>query len=354
MALTKSFPRVASVPARVRRQTARAALRARAAAVTKSDTVAVVGATGNVGRLVALRLADLGYSVRALVRDTDKAEGALARDGIERVQADVVKGSQDELAEALKGCSAVVMTTGVSAFPSSAWGDISLNLGAAGGLKQKIQFSNPPEKVDAEGPRKVVEAWAAANPGKAAKKRFVLMSSVGVTRRDAMPYKMLNGAGVLDCKAAGEAAVMATAEAEGFEFTIVRPGQLFGGPYESAVYLGALFELDKEAGTGRVVMEKGDTIVGDTLRSTLAEVCAAAVASKGAANLDFVVVNEKGDAPSEAELSALLDALPGTEARSEPQGPRIELFAETLAQASGKVGTAVNKLSDSFTNTKDD
>ena len=57
------------------------------------------------------------------------------------------------------------------------------------------------------------------------------MSSVGVTRRDSLPYSILNGAGVLDAKAEGEAAVKSLATEYGFDWTVARPGQLFGGPY---------------------------------------------------------------------------------------------------------------------------
>lgn len=63
------------------------------------------------------------------------------------------------------------------------------------------------------------------------------MSSVGVTRRDSLPYSILNGAGVLDAKAEGEAAVKSLATEYGFDWTVARPGQLFGGPYTSAYYL---------------------------------------------------------------------------------------------------------------------
>lgn len=34
--------------------------------------------------------------------------------------------------------------------------------------------------------------------------------------------------------------------------TFVRPGQLFGGPYDNNYYLGTLFQLDKDAETREV------------------------------------------------------------------------------------------------------
>jgi hypothetical protein len=58
----------------------------------------------------------------------------------------------------------------------------------------------------------------------------------------------------------------------GYDACVVRPGQLFGGPYDNNYYLGTLFQLDKDAQTRGVAMARGDTLLGDTLRSTLAEV----------------------------------------------------------------------------------
>ena len=40
------------------------------------------------------------------------------------------------------------------------------------------------------------------------------------------------------------------------------------------------------------MLEKGDKIVGDCIRSSLAEVLSIAVAAPGAANTDFGIVNE--------------------------------------------------------------
>ena len=73
----------------------------------------------------------------------------------------------------------------------------------------------------------MVDTWTSANPA-GALKRFCLMSSIGVTRRTSFPYIILNGGGVLDAKQKGEDAVTSAAQEFGFEYTIVRPGQLTG------------------------------------------------------------------------------------------------------------------------------
>jgi hypothetical protein len=65
---------------------------------------------------------------------------------------------------------------------------------------------------------------------------MIMLSSIGVQRRTQMPFPVLNACGVLDAKAAGEAAIKADAEAAGYSYTILRPGQLFGGPYDNNYY----------------------------------------------------------------------------------------------------------------------
>ena len=56
-------------------------------------------------------------------------------------------------------------------------------------------------------------------------------------------------------------------------------------------------------------MARGDTLLGDTLRSTLAEVTAQTMESGAALDLDFAVVNEKGEPPSVERLRQKLASL---------------------------------------------
>lgn len=208
--------------------------------------VAVVGAGGNVGKLVALRLSD-SHRVRAVVRDASKVASFLNRPNIEIVEAEVTGASAEpggSLERALRGAVTVVACTGTTAFPTKAWstsGDtdvtpafVSALLGERLDVRAALarldaQGLNTPNNVDDAGVRAVLRAWAAA-ADRAARRRFVLMSSIGVTKRGAFPFSVLNACGVLDAKAAGEEAVAREAKADGFAYTIVRPGQLFGGP----------------------------------------------------------------------------------------------------------------------------
>jgi len=67
--------------------------------------VAVIGATGFVGKQVVKELSDRGYSVNAIARDSSKVE---ANDNVTATSADV--NNVDELAKVLEGSDAVINT----------------------------------------------------------------------------------------------------------------------------------------------------------------------------------------------------------------------------------------------------
>jgi len=104
---------------------------------------------------------------------------------------------------------------------------------------------NTPANVDARANEYIVDQWIKL--AKVPKKRVIMLSSIGVQRRDQMPFPILNACGVLDAKARGEAAIQKAAAENGFSYTIVRPGQLFGGPYTNNYYLGTLFQVSQNA-----------------------------------------------------------------------------------------------------------
>jgi len=226
------------------------------------------------------------------------------------------------LQPALDGAHAVVLCTGTTAFPTKAWSsngkeevtgpvlkalvEAKFSVADAIGLLNEAGL-NTPRNVDELGTRAILSAWKASAEEK--RKRFVMMSSIGVQRRDQMPFPILNACGVLDCKAAAEEAVKDDATAGGYAYTVVRPGQLFGGPYDNNYYLGTLFQLDKDADTQDVEVAEGDTLVGDTLRSTLAEVIAQLMECGAGENTDFSVVNVKGSSPPVEKLQQRLLAL---------------------------------------------
>lgn len=290
--------------------------------LSPGDVVTVIGASGNVGKLVALRLSER-YTVRGVVRDASRAAAFLG-DKVELFEADLndlPKARAERLRPALVDASAVVVCTGTTAFPTKAWSTTGQTDVTSAVLKAAVQegFSvpktiaaldseglNTPRNVDERGTSSILEAWAeAAGP---ARKRLVMMSSIGVQRREQMPFPILNACGVLDAKATGEAALKADAAEAGYSYTIVRPGQLFGGPYDNNVYLGTLFQLDKDSPQD-VQLERGDTLVGDTLRSTVAEVISQSLESEATEDIDFSVVNVPGTPPEGSELLQRLQAL---------------------------------------------
>mmetsp|Transcript_43286 Transcript_43286/g.77793 ORF Transcript_43286/g.77793 Transcript_43286/m.77793 type:complete len:390 (+) Transcript_43286:17-1186(+) len=290
------------------------------AAVQEGDVIAVVGAGGNVGRLVTQRLCSLGkYRVRGVLRDAERARNSWARDveGLELFEAD----TRDALALSASLCdaNAVVCTTGVPAF----------------GISGQWKDGNHPESVDHFGVKNTLFMWSS---GSGPKRKFVLMSSIGVTRRDGFPYSVLNGGGVLDAKAKGEAALLSFAAKKGFAATIVRPGQLFGGPYENNRYLGTLFQLDKDEASRAVKLVPGDTAVGDTLRSSLAGVLVRCLLSDREGSVEFAVVNEEGPPPPEEDIDKMLQQLTSspdaaTSAPDEQMGKRLDMAQKTFGQA---------------------
>ncbi len=70
-----------------------------------SKKVAVIGATGFVGKQVVNELANRGYEVNAIARDSSKVE---VKDNVNAISADV--NNVDELAKALEGNDAVINT----------------------------------------------------------------------------------------------------------------------------------------------------------------------------------------------------------------------------------------------------
>ena len=73
--------------------------------------VLLIGANGQIGRhLVDLFQNSNNHTVRAMVRKKEQAE-AFDKKGVETVVADL-EGTVDELAEAAKGCDAIIFTAG--------------------------------------------------------------------------------------------------------------------------------------------------------------------------------------------------------------------------------------------------
>ena len=295
-------------------------------ALQPGDTIAVVGASGNVGKLVALRLSD-SYNVNGITRDASSLKSFFeGRSNIKLFEVDLLdemKGrGSSKLLPALEGAHAIVICTGTTAFPTKAWSRTGEE-GIAGNVVSALvanKFSvvdalaaldeqgfNTPSNIDAKANEFIFKTWQKA--AKVLKKRAIMLSSIGVNRRASMPFPILNACGVLDAKASGEDALQQCANESGFSYTIIRPGQLFGGPYDNNYYLGTLFQLDKDAATQDIQLGRGDELLGDTLRSTLAEITAQVCETDSARDMDFACINIKGEPPSVDALRGRLEEL---------------------------------------------
>ncbi|KAL6205098.1 hypothetical protein ACLB2K_022362 [Fragaria x ananassa] len=237
---------------------------------SSSKLVLVIGGTGGVGQLVVASLLDRNIKSRLLLRDTEKATALFGEQDPETLQ--VVKGdtrSPDDLDPSIfEGVTHVICCTGTTAFPSKRWsGD------------------NTPEKVDWEGVRNLVSALPRSL------KRVVLVSSVGVTKFNELPWSIMNLFGVLKYKKMGEDILRNS----GLPFTIIRPGRLTDGPYTS-YDLNTL--LKATAGQRRAVLiGQGDTLVGEVSRLVVAEACIQALDIECTEGKIFEVNSVEGEGP---------------------------------------------------------
>ncbi|CAI0541828.1 unnamed protein product, partial [Linum tenue] len=144
------------------------------------------------------------------------------------------------------------------------------------------------EKGNWEGVRNLVSALPPSV------KRLVLVSSVGVTKFNELPWSIMNLFGVLKYKKMGEDFVRQS----GLPFTIIRPGRLTDGPYTS-YDLNTL--LKATAGERRaVIIGQGDKLVGEASRLVVAEACIQAL------DIDFTEGNAY-------EISSVVGEGPGSD-----------------------------------------
>ncbi|XP_022728645.1 uncharacterized protein At2g37660, chloroplastic-like [Durio zibethinus] len=213
---------------------------------SSTKLVLVVGASGGVGQLVVASLLNRNIKSRLLLRDPEKATSLFGSQDEEKLK--VFKGDtrnpSDLDPSIFEGITHVICCTGTTAFPSKRWdGD------------------NTPERVDWEGVRNLISALPSSL------KRVVLVSSVGVTKFNELPWSIMNLFGVLKYKKKGEDFLRES----GLPFTIIRAGRLTDGPYTS-YDLNTL--LKATAGQRRAVLiGQGDKLVGEVSRLVVAEAC---------------------------------------------------------------------------------
>ncbi|KAL9248340.1 hypothetical protein vseg_021673 [Gypsophila vaccaria] len=238
--------------------------------LVSNKCVLVVGGSGGVGQIIVASLLDRDIKVRLLVRDPEKATKLFGEQDEEKLQ--IRQGdtrNQEDLDPSIvEGVTHVICCTGTTAFPSRRWdGD------------------NTPERVDWDGVRNLVSILPSTL------KRFILVSSVGVTKFNELPWSIMNLFGVLKYKKMGEDFVRDS----GVPFTIIRPGRLTDGPYTS-YDLNTL--LKATAGERRAVLiGQGDKLVGEVSRLVVAEACIQALDIESTEGEIFEINSVKGDGP---------------------------------------------------------
>ncbi|XVF19337.1 hypothetical protein REPUB_Repub11eG0102000 [Reevesia pubescens] len=237
---------------------------------SSSKVVLVVGASGGVGQLVVASLLNRNIKTRLLLRDPEKATSLLGNQEEEKLQ--VFEGDTrnptDLDPSIFEGVTHVICCTGTTAFPSKRW-----------------EGDNSPERVDWEGVRNLISALPLSL------KRVVLVSSVGVTKFNELPWSIMNLFGVLKYKKKGEDFLRES----GLPFTIIRPGRLTDGPYTS-YDLNTL--LKATAGQRRaVVIGQGDKLVGEASRLVVAEACIQALDIEFTEGKIYEINSVKGEGP---------------------------------------------------------
>ncbi|KAL8545097.1 hypothetical protein ACS0TY_005337 [Phlomoides rotata] len=213
---------------------------------SSSKLVLVVGGTGGVGQLVVASLLNRDIKSRLLTRNPEKATTLFGEQDEEKLQVRLgdTRNPEDLDPSIFEDVTHVICCTGTTAFPSRRWdGD------------------NTPERVDWEGVRNLVSSLPSSL------KKIVLVSSVGVTKFNELPWSVMNLFGVLKYKKMGEDFVRNS----GLPYTIIRAGRLTDGPYTS-YDLNTL--LQATAGERRAVLiDQGDKLVGEVSRLVVAEAC---------------------------------------------------------------------------------
>jgi nucleoside-diphosphate-sugar epimerase len=260
------------------------------AVLKTGDTIAVVGATGGVGRLLVSRILEDGrFRVRALVRSRSAARDCFPG-ADERMltisDIDILSSANDtRLADALAGVNAVVISTGTSAFPTRAWGP---------------KFDNSPDRVDRKGTENIL-----ANVDRSSTRRVVLVTSIGTLRKHRFPFYILNLFGVLDAKRAGELSLMKAAEQNGYNFAIIRAGRLIGGPHSNPGPIRYAKKPDLQG----IKVAGGDQLMGDISRTNTALAVQYTLEWDQEKDIDICVVNAAGLKPTVHAWHRILEAL---------------------------------------------
>jgi uncharacterized protein YbjT (DUF2867 family) len=256
-------------------------------AISPGDTILVIGGTGGVGQLTLAKLDAKGYKVRTTSRDKTRGKETIANDNVEVYELDLLSKDTKALEEAMKDVEGVVISVGTTAFPTMKW-----------------RGGNTPAAIDDEAVTRIANV-AFQNNGKL--KKIVLITSVGIERTSEMPFVILNLFGVLDAKKKGENAVKAAATRGGFDYSIIRPGRLVGGPFTN-YDVAKLLQVKGGAENG-VSLAPGDSLLGDCKRDACAEAVVQALTNDGSKDKVFSIISTEEKALTDEQWTAAFQNL---------------------------------------------
>lgn len=292
MPLLAFLPPPAGLPrAPVRSPRRHRAARCAAEKRLSGKTILVTGATGPTGRLICGALHARGASVRALIRPRtymyDRARVHAVRElcpDVRYVMGDL--RDSPSLAAAVAGCHGVVAAAGTRNFEGGdpnrpevvdflgmqrlmdAFMDVQLEQDLVLMLSGDEAERGGNDVRSEDGVRQVPTGMEICEAS-----RFVLVSSLGVTRPERFP-QLQQMASMLTYKLSGEDVVRNS----GCPFTIVRPGGF----------------VDTPRGEARLIFDQGDRIAGSVSRADVAEICAEAIFCPTATNITFECVAQPG------------------------------------------------------------
>jgi uncharacterized protein YbjT (DUF2867 family) len=176
--------------------------------------VLVAGAAGKIGKRLTRQLVERGHDVRGMARKDEQLE-EIEGMGAEPFRLDLESDPEEKVAEAARGCDAIVFTAGA---------------GPGSGAARK-------ETMDYGGAVKLIEAADKENV-----RRYVIVSSMG--------YADPGGRGEMEQYLLAKLKADVAVQTSDLEYTVIRPGRLTdddgAGNIDAAPQLGRYGEIPRE------------------------------------------------------------------------------------------------------------
>ncbi|KAJ1431859.1 hypothetical protein B484DRAFT_448134 [Ochromonadaceae sp. CCMP2298] len=255
-----------------------------AGVASKLGRVAVFGASGGVGQQICSQLVKANYKVTAVSRNPSKLVEFPLLVGCDTVAADA--RVPETLPPALAGLQHLVICVGTTAFPTSKW-----------------EGGNTPQAACYDTVVNILSALRDL-PVSDRPQRIALLSSIGVERRDAFPFKILNLYGVLEWKRRSEEVLLEQSAELGITPIVCRPGRLVGAPFTN-FDLAKLLNKDQGSDLG-IILDTRDVLAGDVERADVAQSVVRMLGANLVGPVNYSIINKPGEAPGEADWGRLL------------------------------------------------